>query len=196
MRRYGANDPSAAVLHGADTFIGALTDAAPTDATYSGQNGRATRSWASPAAISARLAGAEILPLVQQLAENSVILTEVHQRLPARVHRHDASGRLRPALFAPERVLQQIARQAHEREQQRLRPGSRVSATQLTVPVSSATQLTVPVSSATQLTVPVSSVRGDNLLAMTTEATWQLSIAVPPRFGAALGPHAEGINSD
>lgn len=165
VRRYGAHEPSAAVLDGANTLTAALTDAALTEATYSQPTGRSTRGFASPATISARLAGAEIMPLVQELAANSAILAEVYQRLPARIHRHDASGRLRPALFAPERVLQRIAQQEHERDQQRLRPGSRVSAD--------------------QLTVPVSSVRGDKLLALTTEAAWLLRTIGDDLVGAA-----------
>ena len=154
VRRYGADESTSALLGNANALTKALSAAALTDPAYASATGGASRTWAAPAVVSERLAGAAVTPLIQRQAENSAILTELFRRLPDRLHRHDTAGRLRPALYAPERVLRRIAQHDHEREQQRFRPGSSTSAN--------------------ALATPVESIRGDKLVAMTTEAAWLL----------------------
>ena len=57
--------------------------------------------------------------------------------LPARTHRRDNAGQLRPVLYAPKRVLHQIANETQARDHAQFRPGAQVSAVVLAGPVTS-----------------------------------------------------------
>jgi len=95
--------------------------------------GHTTRATTGPTGVPA----ADLLPVLRQVTENSAILAEIFARLPSRTHRHDDAGRLRPVLFAPQRVLQQIATDAYTRERAQFRPGAQISPTALDLPLAS-----------------------------------------------------------
>ena len=106
---------------------------------------------------SAPSAGVDLLPVLQKITENSAILAEIYARLPARTHRRDDAGRLRPVLYAPKRVL--------HRSRTRPRPA--------TTPNSDPEHKSAPV----VLAVPVTSWRGDQLRPLTHDAVTFLRAA-------------------
>jgi len=152
IRRFGATGPSAPVQRLSRALAAAVADVqADVPAQAGAQQGGGRPN--PPAGSAPRLnglAGADLVPVLQNIAENSAILAEIFRRLPSRTHRHDDAGRLRPVLFAPGRTLQQIAKETYARDHDQLRPGARVSATALDLPVVSR--------------------RGDDLRALTPDA--------------------------
>ena len=125
-----APDPSEQVHSAAQALTAAILDA------HRGVRAD-QRAGSSSDPGSAPSAGADLLPVLQKITENSAILAEIYARLPARTHRRDDAGRLRPVLYAPKRVLQQIANETQARDHAQLRPGAQVSPVVLAAPVAS-----------------------------------------------------------
>jgi len=155
IRRFGALDPSPEVQRSSQALAVAVTDV--------NHEIRIGRPGASP--DPARPAADDLIPVLRNVAENSAILAEIYRRLPTRTHRHDGAGRLRPVLFAPDRILQQIARETYARDHAQFRPGAQVSTAALDLPVASR--------------------RGDELRAVTPAAAAFLRAAGTVLAGAA-----------
>jgi len=155
IRRFGALDPSPEVQRSSRALAVAVTDV--------NHEIRPGRPGASP--DPARPAADDLTAVLRNVAENSAILAEIYRRLPTRTHRHDGAGRLRPVLFAPDRILQQIARETYARDHAQFRPGAQVSTAALDLPVASR--------------------RGDELRAVTPAAAAFLRAAGTVLAGAA-----------
>lgn len=112
VRRLGSIDPSQTVWSTARACASAIIEATTTGPTTAGA-GPSGRAWATPAVIAARFEGVDLIPMVQGIAENSVILAQLYQRIPTRSHQRDAAGRIRPAFYAPEKVLHEISLGQH-----------------------------------------------------------------------------------
>ena len=130
IHRLRAPDPSEQVHSAAQALTAAILD--PHRGVRADQ-----RASSSSDPGSAPSAGADLLPVLQKITENSAILAEIYARLPARTHRCDNAGQLRPVLYAPKRVLHQIANETQARDHAQLRPGAQVSAVVLAAPVTS-----------------------------------------------------------
>lgn len=152
IRRFGAAGASAPVQRLSRALAAAAADVqADVPAQPGAEQGGGRPDRPAGSALGPRgLADADLVPVLQNITENSAILAEIFRRLPTRTHRHDDAGRLRPVLFAPGPTLQQIAKETYARDHDQLRPGARVSAIALDLPVASR--------------------RGDDLRALTPDA--------------------------
>lgn len=107
IRRYGAAQPSPTVLRTSRELAGAAAAAVHTAARGPHQpqpHQEAARE------VAARFADTDIVPIMRTIAQDSVILAEIYQRLPAHTHRRESSsGRLQPTLYAPAQILRQLS---------------------------------------------------------------------------------------
>lgn len=179
VRRLGPMVPDPQVWTASRALASAVAAATYTVNAPTGGYGRATA-----ATISARFAGTELVPMLQTIAESSVILAELYQRIPTRAHRRDVAGNMRPAFYAPEHILRDISLKQHALNSPGGGdPGTNASPHVLDIPITGRVDRLRPMST------PASSIlraAGENLAraAASAEQAIELAAGVRPRWGS------------